>query len=235
MLCLFGQFCFGQMLRGKPVHGQVVNDSIPVEGGSVFNMNSKVKTFINSEGFFDILAKAKDTLFISTISFKSRRIVIKEEDVMAPLLVLKLETVANRLKEVIVPKAIKPNLGNIQRIIDKPYFDDAQSSPKNRIMPNDGSIENGMDFKKIGKMIGKLLFKEGPKIKETNFYENFSEAACKSAPSNFFTHTLKLKKDQVGLFLIFCENDSKAKTFLKSENKFELIDFLITKRKEFKD
>ena len=58
VLCLFGQFCFGQMLRGKPLHGQVVNDSIPVEGGSVFNMNSKAKTFINSEGFFDILAKA---------------------------------------------------------------------------------------------------------------------------------------------------------------------------------
>jgi hypothetical protein len=51
---------------------------------------------------------------------------------------------------------------------------------------------------------------------------------------DFFTNTLKLNDDEIRLFLVFCENDSKAKTLLKPESEFELMDFLITKNKEFK-
>jgi len=52
--------------------------------------------------------------------------------------------------------------------------------------------------------------------------------------NTFFTNTLNLKEDEIGLFLVFCENDSKSKTLQKPESQFELIDFLITKNREFK-
>ncbi len=64
-LFLFCQFCSGQALIRKPLHGIVVNDSVKVEGGYVFNVNSKTRTFISSQGFFDLMAKPKDTLLIS--------------------------------------------------------------------------------------------------------------------------------------------------------------------------
>ena len=55
----------------------------------------------------------------------------------------------------------------------------------------------------------------------------------KTISYTFFTNTLNLKEDEIGLFLIFCENDSKSKTLLKPESKIDLIDFLLTKNKEF--
>ena len=66
---------------------------------------------------------------------------------------MKLDAFTNQLGEVIVPpkKVMKPINGNTQAIVDKQYFDDEKSSPKNRTMPSDGTIENGMNFVRIYK------------------------------------------------------------------------------------
>jgi len=45
---------------------------------------------------------------------------------------------------------------------------------------------------------------------------------------------LQLKKDEIGLFLIYCENDSTAKALLDSKLEFELIEYIIQKNEEFK-
>ncbi|MDZ4330335.1 MAG: hypothetical protein U0945_07105, partial [Flavobacterium sp.] len=63
---------------------------------------------------------------------------------------------------------------------------------------------------------------------------DFSDVVSKGIDNYFFTNTLKLKKEEIGLFLDYCENDSKSKSLLKQEDEFLLIDFLITKNEEFK-
>jgi hypothetical protein len=222
VLLLLCQFCIGQTLIRKPLHGMIVNDSVKVESGYVFNVNSKTRTFISSEGFFDILAKPKDTLLISSLGLKSKKMVLTEKDLEVLLLTIKLNTFINQLDEVVVKKiTIKPNLGKIQSIIDTKYYDDKQSSPKNPLMPTQ-EIENGMDFVRIGKMVGKLFKKEKPDSPKVFDYGDFS------------TNTLRLKEDEIGLFLIYCENDYKAKALLNPELEFQLIEFLITKNEEFK-
>lgn len=52
LLLLVGHYCIEQTQLRKSLHGQVVNDSIAVENGYVFNLNSKVTTFIGGNGFF---------------------------------------------------------------------------------------------------------------------------------------------------------------------------------------
>jgi hypothetical protein len=233
-LCLFYQFCLGQTLTRKPLHGMIVNDSVKVESGYVFNVNSKTRTFISSEGFFDILAKAKDTLLISSLGLKSKKMVLTEKDLEVLLLTIKLNTFINQLDEVVVKKiTIKPNLGKIQSIIDTKYYDDKQSSPKNPLMPTQ-EIENGMDFIRIGKMVGKLFKKDKPDTPKVIDYGDFSKNVTKRISPYFFTNTLRLKEDEIGLFLIYCENDYKAKALLNPELEFQLIEFLITKNEEFK-
>lgn len=229
----FCQFCFSQIEERKPLHAQVLNDSLQVSGGYVFNSSAKLKTFISSEGFFDVLAKANDTLLISSLAFKSKKIILTDKNFTFPLLIIKLESFTNNLKEVVVSKTRVPYLLSNQLMIDRPYFDDAQSSLKNTTMPLMG-IENGFDFIKVGRMIGDMFSKKKAEKKRGDYYEDFSEAASKAVTADFFTQTLKLKKEEIGLFLIFCENDSRAQSFVKLENKFHLIDFLITKNQEFK-
>ncbi|MFV8325159.1 hypothetical protein [Flavobacterium sp. ZS1P14] len=234
VLCLCCQFCFSQLTR-KTLYGQVVNDSIRLENGLVFNVNSKTGTVINQKGFFSILAKAKDTLVFSGLAFKSKKIVLTEKEMTIPLLRVKLNAFVNLLPEILVSgKNLNPISGNSQKYVDRQYFDDAKSSPKNRTMPPDGTIENGMDFVRIYKDVLKVLRKNNPERTDFTSDKSFTEQVMKRVSYSFFTNTLKLNDDEIGLFLIFCENDSQSKNVMKPEKEFQLIDFLITKNKEFK-
>jgi hypothetical protein len=235
LLFLCCQFCFSQLTR-KTLYGQVVNDSIKLENGIVFNVNSKTGTVINQQGYFSILAKAKDTLVFSGIAFKSRKIVLTEKDMSTPLLRVKLVAFVNQLPEVVVygDKKVNPISGGSQKYVDMQYFDDAKSSPKNRTMPSDGSIENGVNFVRVYKDVLKALRKNNPEKTDFTTDKGFTELTMNKVGYSFFTNTLKLNDDEIGLFLIFCENDPKSKLFMKSDNEFQLMDFLVTKNKEFK-
>lgn len=237
IICLFYQFCSGQILTRIPLYGQAVNDSIKIENGIVFNINSNSGTVINDQGFFTIMAKVNDTLVFSSLGYKSKRIILTKNQFSQSLLRVKLEILTKQLFEVVIhaKKSIHPiERENSQAIVDKQYFDDEKSSPKNRTMPSDGTIENGMNFVRMYKDILKILKINNPERTDFISPMSFTEVAMKSVSYTFFTNTLNLKDDEIGLFLVYCENDSKAKTLLKQESKFELIDFLITKNKEFK-
>ena len=206
-----------------------------VDNGYVFNLNSKTRTFISNQGFFDILAKAKDTLLVLSPAFKSKKIIIQDKDFAKPLFIVNLESQTTLLKEVLIKgkTEIKPAIPSSQGIVDMKFTDDAKSSPKNRMMLSDGSIENGMDFVRMFKMVSKLFEKEADKAGLKQDID-FSEAVAKGVDSYFFTNTLKLKTSEIGLFLDYCENDPKSKTLLQEKDEFMLIDFLITKNEEFK-
>jgi hypothetical protein len=101
-------------------------------------------------------------------------------------------------------------------------------------MPPDGTVENGMDFVRMYRDILKILKINNPERRDFISPKNFTEMIMNKIWYTFFTNTLQLKDDEIGLFLIFCENDSKSKALLKSGLEFELMDFLISKNREFK-
>ncbi|MFI0490860.1 hypothetical protein [Flavobacterium sp.] len=237
VLCLFCQFSFSQVLTRIPLYGQAVNDSIKIENGVVFNVNSKTGTVINSKGFFTILAKVNDTLVFSSLAFKTKKIKLVQKDFSSSFLRVKFQILTKQLVEVVVhaKKSIHPIAeGNSQKYVDQQYFDDEKSSPKNIALPASGGVQNGMDFVRMYKDVLKILRKNNPERDDFISPVGFTEVVMKSVSYDFFTNTLNLKDDEIGLFLIFCENDSKSKTLLKTESQFELIDFLIAKNKEFK-
>lgn len=233
---LFCQCCFSQVDSRKTIKGQVRNDLIPVENVIVFNANSKVGVVVNQYGNFEISAQVKDTLVFSSLAFKSKKIILTETEFIVPLLIVNLEVFTNELAEVIVlsQKELNPVFGNTQAIVDRQYFDDEKSSPKNRTMLPDGTIENGIDFVRVYKDIIKALRKNNPG--KTDFYEDtsFSELVVKRVNYSFFANTLKLDDNEIKLFLVFCENDPKSRTLMNPKDEFQLIDFLIAKNKEYK-
>lgn len=236
VLCLLSQFCYSQILIRKTLEGQVVNDSINLESGIVFNKNTTTGVFLNEKGYFKILAKVNDTLVFSSLLYKSRQIVLTVKDFQTPLLKVKLEGYSNQLAEIVISAktGFYPIEGNTQAIVDKQYFDDAQSSPKNRAMLSDATIENGVDFVRLYKDVFKVLKLTNPKTTDFVSERDFTEVVLTRVGYVFFIDDLKLKDDEVRIFLIYCENDPKAKTLLKPESEFELMDFLFTKNIEFK-
>ncbi|PWA06516.1 carboxypeptidase-like regulatory domain-containing protein [Flavobacterium psychrotolerans] len=232
-LLLLSQVCFSQLLTRKLIHGQVVNDSINVENVVVFNANSKTGTVTSSQGFFSINVRENDTLVFSGLQFKSKKYVYS--DIKGIDLKIKLEIFTHQLSEVVVSNKnnIKPIQGS-QSIVDKKYFDDEKSSSKNRTMMQVGGVENPMDFVRMYKDVFKILKKKYPKKTDFTTQTDFTEIVMKKIGYSFFTNKLKLNDDAIKLFLVYCENESKARMFSKSTTEFELMDFLIVKNMEFK-
>ncbi len=232
----FMQFSFGQIGAGKTIEGQVRNDLVPVENVIVFNVNSNVGTVVDPYGSFSVLAKVNDTLVFSSLAFKSKKIVLSEGDFIGAKLIVKLDVFTNELAEVLIraKKELSPIQGNTQKYVDLKYFDDEKSSPKNRLMPPNGTIENGMDFVRIYKDVLGVLRAKNPQ--KTDFYKetSFSEVVMNKVNYSFFSNTLHLKDDEIKLFLIYCENDSKSRVFMQPSEEFRLMDFLITKNEEYK-
>jgi hypothetical protein len=233
---LFCQFCFSQIDNRKTLKGQVRNVLAPVENVIVFNVNSKTGVIVNQFGFFDVQAKVNDTLVFSSLTFKSRKIVLSQKEFISPQFVVELEVFTNELKEVLIAakKELNPISGGSQRYVDLKYYGDEYSAPKNIAMPRDGSIEYGMDFVRIYKDILKILRKTNPE--KVDFYKDtsFSELVLKRINYSFFSNTLNLKDDEIKLFLVFCENDPRSRALMQPSEEFQLMDFLITKNTEYK-
>lgn len=99
---------------------------------------------------------------------------------------------------------------------------------------NDGSIPNGMDFNKIGKLlIG--LFKDKDKVafkpKEPIQFRAF---ASQSYSADFLVSSFKLKPEDVEEFLNFCNFDPKSSEAVENSDKLALLQFLMTKAEEYK-
>jgi hypothetical protein len=236
VVCLFCQIAIGQNDSRKSLHGQVVNSSLPIESGYVMNVNGKTRTFIGAGGLFDIMARPKDTLLFTGMAFQSKKIVLTEKDCAAVLFSVPLDLVNNQLKEVVVHKELKVKSlsGGSQGIVDMQFEDDKQSTAKNTVMYSDQTIKYGTDFVRIFKDVKKLLKKNDEVKEETITDIAFVEYAKANFKPDFFNKTLGLKEDEVELFLMYCSNDPESKKHLKPEEKFELLDFMITKNEEFK-
>ena len=212
------------------IHGQVVSDSTNVENVIVFNVNAKLGAVIK-DGFFDIMAKTRDTLVFSSMVFKTQKIVLTDDNFLNPL-IINLKVFTNYLKEVkINNKKYSPIQGNSQKYVDQQYSDDAQSHIKNSNV-YDGQTP-GINFVRLFKDVVKLFKNKNPK--KTDYFADvdFTELVLSKIKYTYFTNTLKLRDEEVRLFLVFCENDVDAKNLSRYKTSFELMDFLYNKNKEF--
>jgi hypothetical protein len=234
--CLFCQIVLGQSNSRKSLHGQVTNDFLAIESGYVMNINANVRTFIGAGGLFDIMAKPKDTLLFSGLAFQSKKIVLTEKDCSQILFLAKLDLVNNQLKEVVVHKDLKVKSldGGSQKFVDMQFEDDRQSTAKNTVMYSDQTIKYGTDFVRIFKDVKKLLRKKEDVEEDVISDIAFAEYAKDNFTPEFFSKTLDLKPDELELFLMYCSNDAESKKYLKPDDKFQLMDFMVNKNKEFK-
>nr|WP_294922652.1 hypothetical protein [uncultured Flavobacterium sp.] len=235
-LCLFCQFVLGQTNSRKSLHGQVVNSSLPIETGNVMNINANIRTFIGPNGLFDIMARPKDTLLFTGLAFQSKKVVLTEKDCAEVLFTVRLDLVNIELKEVLVHKELKVKSlqGGSQGIVDMQLEDDKLSSPTNTAMYSDQTIKYGTDFVRIFKDV-KKLFRKNESIEEEAISDiAFVEYAKDNFTPDFYTKTLGLKEDEIDLFLMYCSNDAESKRHLETDQKFELMDFMVNKNKDFK-
>lgn len=232
-LLLFVSLAYSQ--ERTRLHGKVSTQFGVVANGTVLNLNSKTRQPITEVGYFEILAKPKDTLLFTGLACLPKTIVLNTSNFNPAVLEVTLEMFDNELKEVIIlnQKEIRPTSANSQKYVDKKYFADNQSSPTNPLMPS-SPIPNGTDLVRLFKEVKKIIKKKEPVLEEKQKTINFYKEVTRKTPTSFFVNTLKIKESEILLFLSFCEKDKKATQVITEYDDFFLYDFLISKNIEFK-
>lgn len=227
-------FIFSQ--AEKPIKGRVFHDSFLLEKVEVINRTTKTSTTTNGNGEFVIQAKANDSLYFYAKEYYLKKIKLTNQQIEQNNLVIAMLKKPEELEEVVIKKKVPSNFsweGTGQYKQDKRdelKLAKAATSPKTGVY--DGTIENGMDFKRIGKSILDFLIKEKEKSETVPEIE-FAELAKNTCDQKFYLETLKLKPEEIDLFLQFCDADPKSKTLIKQHNVLSMMDFLSAKNIEF--
>lgn len=246
IMLFFSFLSYSQPKARRVVTAQIVADSLDVSNVTVLNLNSKIHAISDAQGKFTIYAAENDTLQFSSIAFNSRKIVLSESDLELDMIKIRLRGAVNQLEEVIVYRVkLSGDLAfDSKKIKIRASFVPESSelvSPDykrgeklvNTSMPTIESSLTGLDFGRMGATVIGWLKKPKTKVEKpyiTN--ETFFELVRQRFSYYFFTETLKIEHDQIGLFLSFCDTP-EGNLLLDPKKEFELTDFLIKKSAEF--
>jgi len=219
----------------KLLRGKVMSENFLLQNVEVVNRNKQINTKTNEKGEFILEASVNDSILFYDKDYHLKGIKLSLEDLETNNIIIPIHRKPEELKEIVIHKV------SVDWKYDKSWEqlkrDEVAVYRKSNALKNpgvnDGTIENGMDFVKIGKMLFGGLSKRN-KEKAAN-PENFKDVAKTTFDQKFYTETLQLKQEEIERFLIFCNFDPESKSTL-SENSNDLIlmDFLHKKSIEFK-
>lgn len=231
ILSLFS-FLIGFSQTGKLLNGKVVTGETALSSIDIVNVTSKKITKTDNNGNFVIMAKANDELLIISKEYTDQSIVVTQNDLEKNSLVVRLEDRPIELSEVSVTKAKSVKYKVSQGDLDKVKLEKQANTPK-VVGVYDGSIENGVDFIRLGKGIVNLF-----KNKDTTEVKPpppaFRDYMAANFSSDFYTRKLKIQPDDVYLFVSFCEADPKSKVVAAEQDPLKTTEFLLLKKEEFK-
>lgn len=259
---LAGPYLFSQGIERKILRGIVVVDSFDVEDVTVRNISSNVNAKTDADGKFSIRARATDTLFFESPSFASQKYILSHKDFWKEELEIRLHIKITELDELIItPYTLSGNLtedtkriqvyGDGFAVIDAKkimYYEDdiRMGAPVNSAMPNVlAPSGSNFNFLAIGAGLVQLLVKPSlSKNYSKKVYEerrlnaiatkSFSDHMYERFSYNFFVETLKIKKEDLPLFMSFAElSIYDLAPLLNPEKELKLIAYLIDKAKAY--
>ena len=262
ILSLITNFLFAQGIERKVLRGIVVVDSFDVEAVTVRNISSNLNAKTDIDGKFSIRARATDTLFFESPSFISQKYILTQKDFWKEELEIRLHVKITELDEIVItPYTLSGNLiedtkriqvyGDGFAVIDAKkimhYEDDVRSgAPINSALPS-VFAPNGSNFNFLAMAAGLVSLFIKPSLSKSHSKRVYEERRIKNLQSksysdhlferfshNFFVETLKIKNEDIPLFMSFSElNVYELSPLLKPENELKLIEYLIKKASEF--
>ena len=228
---LFTTILLGQDRR--PLKGSLFYKNTAVVAANVVNNTAQINTITNSEGEFEIEVAVGDEIIFSSVQYKIRAVIITPEVLAKNRLVVSVNENITELKEVVVTTE------DVERFLDLKeeefkgfdYEQDKSTRINNKL--TDGRVlTNGIDFVNIAKLILKAI---NSKPEEEQMRIKPSEVLPLVFETSFFEQDLELKKDQVVGFLEYIDTQMKTSALLKQSQQFQLIDYLISQSKTYKD
>jgi len=215
----------------KSLKGKVVSEAIDLEGIYIVNLKTEAATTTDKEGYFSIHATIGDTLMLSAIQIKGKKIVITEGDFQKELLLVKVEPMINPLDEVVVKQYKNINAVTLGIIpADTKHYTPAER--KLRTASGDGITGNtngsmggsaGLD-PMFNWMSGRTAMLK--KEVEVEKKESLLQRIENQFGFDYFTKKLKIPEEYVKGFWYFVVEDAKFAAALNAKNK-TLMTFIL--------
>ena len=229
------QFSFSQ--TAKLLKGVVSYDGFLLQDVDVINKTSEETAKTNEKGEFVINAKANDSLLFYRKNFYLKRLKVYkaqfEQNNLSVFMLVKAEELDEVVVERVESMSLKGSKGYEQSKLDEYATEKFDNREGHQVMRN-GTFVNGLNFVSIFKKISGLFAKEKEPAKKFSPEIEFATVVKNTCDQKFFIETLKLKPEEINLFLQFCDTDTKSKSLIKSYNVLSMMDFLTEKNKEFK-
>ncbi|MBF6641774.1 hypothetical protein IVB69_09800 [Flavobacterium sp. J49] len=218
----------------KLLHGKVLSEGKSISNVDIVNTNSKKSSTTDSNGNFSILAKTGDELFIISKEYVDRKIVVTQEQLDQTKLLIYLEEKPIALEDVEILKKSSLKIEVKQSDIDAIKLAKQANALKVQNV-YDGTIENGIDFVRMAKGLRNLFKNKDREKREKSLPPiPFKDYLDLNFDTAFYTQKLKLKPEEIELFIAYCEVDSRAKSLAEQRDLLEMADFLFEKNEAFK-
>jgi len=209
------------------LRGQVLYRNVNVPNENVINTTTEKATITNDNGEFAIQVKVGDQLAFTAVNYQMQVVVITEEILKNRRLVVEVKEKVTALDEVVVTPENQERFIEVKSEEFKEYeYEQDRSTEVVNIAESQTvrGMRDGINFVNIFK----ALVKSKNKDKETEKPLLMSEVLRQVYEDEFFVADLKLPQENIDDFLVFCDTQMPAKSLLKKDNEFELIDFLVT-------
>ena len=228
---LFSTILLGQERR--PIKGVLLYKNTVVVAANVVNNNAQINTITNSDGEFEIEVAEGDEVIFSSVQYQIKAVKVTAEILALNRMVVSVNENITALKEVVVTTEDVEKFLNLKEEEFKGFdYEQDKSTRINNELTDDRLLSNGINFVNIAKLIMKAL---SNKTEEEQMRMKPSEVLPLVFETSFFEQDLELQKDQVVGFLEYIDTQMKTSSLLKQSQQFQLIDFLISKSKAYKE
>lgn len=211
---LFFLFSLSQVISAqggleKWIKGQIITDTIPLQGVNIINASSKINSVSDQYGNFSILAKEGDVLNFSAIDYESLRKIINRQEFKLGTVVVNMRVASIELKEVIVnehPEISAENLGIIPR--DQVKLTAAERKVYTATQGTDVLLNY---FSGRTKMLKKEVALEKKEVLMSKLEYLFDD--------KYYTETLKIPEELIKGFQYYCVEDADFVSSMQSKNK----------------
>lgn len=213
------------------LHGKAIADVMQVEYLNVKNNTTGTSLVTDAEGNFIINARPGDVLEFSSEIFNMLTHTLTDKDFKEELFVIRVEPKSIILDEVEI-SGLTGMLSLDSRTTDVALLNTRFKDEFDAKVINMGlnNYSGNMNFVAIFGMIANAIFPVSKSSQDKPEYakvehKSFSKILKETYPESFFTETIKVPREKLGLFLHFC-NEGAKRYLLDPKNEAELIAYL---------
>lgn len=214
------------------LRGKILYQNTNVVAANVVNSTNQKATISDENGEFAIEVMMGDELVFTSLQYQIRVVKITKEILQRGRLVIDVNEKVTELDEVVVTPEQRQKFLDLRSEEFKQfdYERDRSTRVENTLM-RQGELYNGVNFVNVFKALYSLVANN--KNDEKVYTLKPSQVIRQLYEDAFFTDQLNIEKDQIGLFLVFCDGEIKTKELLEEKSDFEIMDFLVKMGEKF--